>query len=127
MPRLREKNPCPNALISTFPVIFEKSGLKRKARPSFAPGKVMERTPNTISMTNSKGIRILAYFSMPFCTPLKTTKPVKKMKMPCHITLRQPMSWKAVNSCSMVARSLPWKELLTDLTIYSSVHPDTVE
>ena len=76
---------------------------------------------------NSKGIKTLAVFSMPFCTPLKTTKPVKKMKMPCHITLRYPISWKAANSLSMVAKSLPWNELVTDLTMYSKVQPDTVE
>ena len=64
--RLKEKNPCPNALISTLPVILEKSGLKRKVSPSLAPGRVIERIPNTISMTNNRGIRILAYFSMPF-------------------------------------------------------------
>ena len=127
MPRLNEKKPWPKALMRTLPSILEKSGLKRNDNPSLAPGSVTERIPKTIRMTKSSGIRIFAYLSMPFCTPLKTTKPVRKMKMACHITLRQPILWKSAKSCSMAAKSLPWNELDTALMMYSKVQPDTVE
>lgn len=42
-PILKEKNACPRAFINVSPVIFEKSGLKRKEIPSDAPGNVTER------------------------------------------------------------------------------------
>ena len=127
MPRLSEKKPWPMASMNTFPVIFEKSGWKRKDNPALAPGRVKERMARTTRITNSIGISILEYFSMPFCTPLKTTIPVRKMKAACKSTLSQPVLWKVLKSCSMSAKFSPLNELVAALKIYSSVHPATTE
>ena len=72
-PRLSEKNACPIAPITTGPDICEKSGLNRKLKPSDAPGNKSELIQKaTISMSNA-GIMTLLIFSIPFCTPRRTT------------------------------------------------------
>ncbi len=48
-------------------------GVKRKARPSLAPGRVIARTARTSTRTIRLGIRNRAAVSIPF-TPLETTK-----------------------------------------------------
>ena len=127
MPMLSEKKACPKALITTESVIFEKSGLNKKASPSMPPGRVMERTANTMRITTKSGIRIFEYFSMPSATPLNTTNAVKNIKTHCHKMFFHPMLWKSTNSCSMTSRSLPANWLPTALTMYSNVQPATVE
>ena len=77
MPRLREKNDCPNAPNTPVPVSLLKSGSKRNCNPSFAPGNVKERTTISNSRIKSTGIRILEIFSMPFCTPKEITSAVR--------------------------------------------------
>ena len=71
-PRLSEKKACPNALTTTPGVIFEKSGVNRKANPSPALGIMSELTQNITSNTNRAGIMMFDIFSIPFFTPLTT-------------------------------------------------------
>jgi len=59
--------------------MVEKLGLNRKVSPSFAPSRVSDLTTRMSNNTSRTGIRILAYFSIPFFTPEITMKPVKNI------------------------------------------------
>ena len=107
-----EKKLWPSALMSTRPVIFEKSGRKKKRSPSPAPLRVSDLTQSTISITSSRGISTLDHFSMPSFTPRATTKAVSARKTiwhkmgsqgwlvnesnwPCICTRSWPLKWLA--------------------------------
>ena len=70
----REKNACPMAERITDELIFERSGLNRKRRPSSVPGMEKEQMTSTAMISNSRGIISLLYFSMPPCTPRAITQ-----------------------------------------------------
>ena len=76
-----EKKACPSAAAHAFASIFEKSGLKRYARPSPAPGSVMEYIAMPSTMTNRIGIIILLNFSIPPLTPAATITAVPSKKI----------------------------------------------
>ena len=65
--------------------IFVKSGWNRKVIPFDAPSKLQEAITITINSTNNVGIKIFEAFSMPFLTPLVTTKCVSSMKIAVQI------------------------------------------
>ena len=73
IPRLSEKNACPNALIITLMSILLKSGFKKNSTPRIASGRVSDFTANITSSRNSTGISTFDNFSMPFCTPINST------------------------------------------------------
>ena len=72
MPTETEKNTCPMAFSAVAAVIFEKSGVKKNLTPCHALSSVNTRIINTNNRTNSPGIMILQYFSMPFSMPMYT-------------------------------------------------------
>ena len=85
------------APITTLGDILLKSGLKRNSSPSAALGSINELMQNTISITNSSGISMLAIFSMPFCTPrISTTKLIIKNST-VHTELRTGLLTNAPN------------------------------
>lgn len=84
-PILKEKNACPRAFINVSPVIFEKSGLKRKEIPSDAPGNVTERIAIIIIIKNNTGIIIFENFSIPFLIPPSITPPVSSKNINMYI------------------------------------------
>ena len=98
MPMLSEKKLCPKALRTTAPVIFEKSGMKRKRRPSAAPGRVSDFTHSTTMMTSSRGMSILLQRSMPSFTPRTTTTAVRARNA----------SWQTMGSQGWVTKALNW-------------------
>ena len=69
MPKLKEKNAWPNALIITDGVMAEKSGFKKNSRPSPAFGNVSETIQKPSKMTKRMGIMMFDNRSIPFCTP----------------------------------------------------------
>ena len=115
MPMESEKKLWPIALMSTFPSIFEKSGLKKKRIPSAAPGIVSDLTQSTTMMTSSSGINILDHFSMPSFTPRATTMAVSARNASWHTTGSQGWVVKAANCSCICARSLPAKWLAAAL------------
>lgn len=94
MPTLREKKACPIALITVREVSWEKSGWKRKVRPSLAPGISSEFTANAAIIRKRMGMRILESFSMPFCTPRPMMAKLIARKIRVQRMGRQPeVSW----------------------------------
>ena len=79
MPRLREKNACPRALMSTLLSNFEKSGCRKYFTPSIAFGSCNDTPQNTNKITNSRGIKIFDIFSMPFFTPRSNTNRLRNI------------------------------------------------
>ena len=102
--RLREKKACPMALSMTRVVTFEKSGFRRKCRPSRAPGMLNEQATSTTMITSSSGIITLLKRSMPDCTPRAMTTWVIAMKIHPYTTGHQGCETKdenpALKSCS---------------------------
>ena len=96
MARLSEKNACPTALRITLAVSFEKSGFRRKRKPSEEPGILNEQTTRMPMMKSSKGIMIFEKRSMPDCTPLAMMTWVSAMKatpasIGIHVSLTKPV------------------------------------
>ena len=73
IPKLNEKNACPNAFRQTSTVILLKSGLKKNINPSIEFGSVSDFKQNTTSNTKSNGMSTFDNFSMPFLTPKSNT------------------------------------------------------
>ena len=92
IPRLREKNTCPIALITTCGVSLEKSGRKKNETPSSAPGRVRERTAAAINSTNRAGMRILLIFSIPPEMPRETISTVAAINSRCRMICSHPFS-----------------------------------
>lgn len=131
MPRLREKNACPNARIITEGVIAEKSGFRKNSRPSVALGRLTDTMQKPSSIMNNRGIIMLDKRSIPFCTPKsKITilmmiiinvwiRGLKSLEMYCSILAENKASWS-------LAELMPeYRFPVIDSHIYSKVHPAT--
>ena len=78
------KNDRPSAVSRTAGVIFERSGAKRKARPSAAAGRVRLRTQRTSSRMKSSGISLRVTASIPLETPSMMMLPVTPRTTHCQ-------------------------------------------
>ena len=126
IPREREKKAWPRAAEHTDASIFEKSGLKRYASPSAAPGSVTARTAMMTMRTKSIGIITLPNFSIPLFTPEMTIRAVISRKMVCPISGAHTEDVKLLNkvpSCDCVMPSV--NSNVTDLKKYSTPQPPT--
>ena len=72
-PSESEKKQKPIALKSAVPLKSSQRGVKRNSTPAHPPGSVTPRMMRITIRMNRSGIRILAIFSMPCCTPFMTT------------------------------------------------------
>ena len=134
MPRLSEKKAWPSAFTTTPGVIFEKSGAKKKRRPSPAFGSDNDTQQNTTRSRNSMGISTFDSRSMPLRTPnsstprlsrmstyVLTSGPVLPQMYSCMRALNTPSSADASASVVTPAKRLPLKLCRK----YSSVQPAT--
>ena len=81
MPIESEKEGLPHGYEQGRGATFEKSGWKKKRRPSPPPGMSSEWIEEEDEHDKSSGMSTLAERSMPFCTPSAITKCVARAKI----------------------------------------------
>ena len=84
MPTDKEKNACPKADRILLDVSSENLGKNRNFKPSEEPLKVVEFILRAITIINNRGIMILEYLSIPFCTPPIMMAPVRNINPVCQ-------------------------------------------
>ncbi len=125
IPKLSEKNACPNALNTPSALNLEKSGLNKNDRPSPAPGSVMARMSRITIISNKTGIKILEAFSMPPLMPANTIQHVRPINTNCQNMGRITWLMNPPNIPSKSAGFFPANELITAFPRYSNVQPAT--